>query len=69
MKKAKAASLKPAPKAAAPVAEPECCGSCHNWREEKCKRFPPVKVPGLFLAAHRDMTAATDWCGEWRARQ
>jgi len=64
MTKAKVAKPKPDPK----LAVPESCGTCHNWRDEVCKRFPPAKVQGEQFGLHHIMTRATDWCGEWRAR-
>ena len=46
--------------------EPEACGNCFAWRDSRCKRFPPAKVPGEQISSHRVYTAATDWCGEYR---
>lgn len=67
MSKAKPAN-KPKPvNALVPVKqEPENCGACHYWRGERCRRFPPEKKAGEHLAIHFAVTAATDWCGEFR---
>jgi hypothetical protein len=67
-KSAKAKAPKPAKVTAAPIkSEPEeSCGTCHCWREGRCRRYPPSKVPGEQVSQHRVVTAAADWCGEWR---
>jgi hypothetical protein len=67
MKKAKAAKPKPVNQLAPIKPEPEeNCGTCHCWRDGRCRRFPPLQFQGEALGQHRVVTAATDWCGEWR---
>lgn len=65
------AKATPAPAARTQLEVVDTCGLCHWWKRinggvGRCKRFPPVPMPGS--AGVWPMSLAEDYCGEFEAR-
>lgn len=50
-----------------PPVHEQFCGGCRYWQHGQCRRHAPTPDAD-WAEAVWPLTEATDWCGEWVAR-